>query len=114
MLLLGLFSFALIAPALPTDPESDLPSCCRRDGKHACGMMESKSPSGPAWQSARCPSFPAIKGLPTARSAAAAPQAGSWTVAAPASEPVVRTETASTRQNVHDRSCRKRGPPSLG
>jgi hypothetical protein len=70
MLLLGMFSFTLIGPALATsDSEADLPACCRRDGKHHCGMLESKagaSQAGPAWQSAKCPSFPAVKGMPAA------------------------------------------------
>lgn len=113
MLLLGLFSLALIAPALPTDPESNLPSCCRRDGKHACGMMERKTPAGPAWQSAKCPSFPTIKGLPTAPTVAAAPEAGNGTVRVLDSEPAAGPEAASPRQSSQDRSCRKRGPPSL-
>lgn len=45
-LLLLLISFGLIAPALPgmtSSGESKLPACCRKDGKHKCGM---KSMSG--------------------------------------------------------------------
>src|ERR1700743_3776323 len=39
LLLLGLFSFALISPALlAADPDSALSACCRRDGKHHCAM----------------------------------------------------------------------------
>jgi hypothetical protein len=114
MLLLGLFGFALIAPAVPAgDPESELPSCCRRDGKHACGMMERKTPAGPAWQTARCPSFPAVKGLPAARADADAPQTTTWTFSASVSEAAARLQTAPALPVVHDRSCQKRGPPTL-
>lgn len=64
ILLLFLFSFSLFGPALFVDGESNLPACCRRDGKHHCGMMSPEmtgmadSPlSGPAVDAprARCP-----------------------------------------------------------
>jgi hypothetical protein len=58
-LLLGLVSFPLIAPLLLADTDSDLPACCRRDGKHHCSMglgsvgsaetsMTDRESSGPA------------------------------------------------------------------
>jgi len=35
--LLTLFSFSLIVPLVfASDPESKLPACCRRAGKHRC------------------------------------------------------------------------------
>ena len=37
MLLLALFSFSLISPAvLASDADSKLPACCKRNGKHHC------------------------------------------------------------------------------
>src|SRR5579862_5145367 len=39
-LLLAIFSFALISPALDSGPESSLPLCCQRNGKHHCAMQE--------------------------------------------------------------------------
>ena len=64
ILLLFLFSFPLIGPALFVDAGSDLPACCRRDGKHHCGMMAqdmAETPSsGPVVSTfrTRCPFFP--------------------------------------------------------
>ena len=115
MLQLGLFSFALIAPALPNDADADLPACCRRDGKHACGMrMERTSPSGSAWQTARCPSFPAVKGLPAARAVAAPPGTPHCALAAPATVGHARYESAPVVRATRYDACRKRGPPTLG
>lgn len=38
-LLLAIFSFSLIAPALFAGQESDLPACCRRLGQHHCSLL---------------------------------------------------------------------------
>jgi hypothetical protein len=52
LLLLAVLSFPLIAPALLARNSADLPKCCRRDGKHHCGMDDQDgtagSPSGPS------------------------------------------------------------------
>ncbi len=51
-------------PALLASPESNLPACCRRDGKHHCAMMETlenqQENAGPSWKTVakKCPSFP--------------------------------------------------------
>ncbi len=73
ILLVFLFSFSLIGPALFVDAESDLPACCRRDGKHHCGMagdmaaaMADAPLSGPAADALRlkCPFYPIGATLP--------------------------------------------------
>jgi len=62
ILLLALFSFSLIAPALVADTDASLPACCRRAGKHRCAMAGTsggQSSSGPAFAAGgRCPYFP--------------------------------------------------------
>src|SRR5260370_1820015 len=75
MLLLAAFSFPLIGPALiASDTESNLPSCCRRAGKHHCAMTSTPGmadrqdlPSGPAARATRdmCPKFPKAGAVPT-------------------------------------------------
>lgn len=66
ILLVLLFSYSLIGPALLVDDHANLPACCRRDGKHHCGMAEgamANAPStGPAVAAARvkCPLFPGV------------------------------------------------------
>jgi hypothetical protein len=74
ILLVFLFSFSLIAPALFVAAESDLPACCRRNGKHHCNMaggmdgqdMADAPPSGPAADALRlkCPFYPNSATLP--------------------------------------------------
>src|SRR3954447_6818404 len=65
MMLLAIFSFSLIAPAMSASPESKLPSCCSRAGKHHCSSMGATdaqdSPSLPSLRDAgqRCPYYPA-------------------------------------------------------
>ena len=64
LLLLTLMGFSLIRPALMASKESNLPECCRRDGKHQCAMSGAKAPQshssgGPEISaSKRCAFFP--------------------------------------------------------
>jgi hypothetical protein len=66
ILLLTLFSLTLISPALFGDTESNLPACCRRDGKHHCALasmanLRLSAVSGPAFQSGEiCPYLPGL------------------------------------------------------
>ena len=63
-----------VPPIMPllvsTQPDSDLPACCRRDGKHHCSMMDSAesplAPSGVAFKKARarCEQYPTAKPVP--------------------------------------------------
>jgi len=61
ILLIALFSFSLISPALSADSDSNLPACCRRTGKHHCAAMsgaDQTSSSGQSLKSGdRCPLF---------------------------------------------------------
>src|ERR1700691_26287 len=116
ILLVFLFSFSPIAPALFVDSESNLPACCRRDGKHHCGMtdMAQTPPTGPSADTlrARCPFFPhggAVVPNPEAAMPDASQSAGISIV----------SQTASPAQAdvgyriSFDSSHRKRGPPTL-
>ena len=64
LLLLAAFSFPLIAPALLAGSTPELPSCCRRDGKHHCAMAAMYGlagiPAGPGFKAiqSKCPLFP--------------------------------------------------------
>jgi hypothetical protein len=112
ILLLALFSFSLIGPAvLASDPESNLPACCRRNGKHHCAMgTQTGSSSERSVQSGACPSFPSIRaipaaantGLPKASPAAFAPVLN-YPASHPQTEPLLRIWFSLAGQ--------KRGPP---
>lgn len=120
ILLLALFSFSLIGPALWADADSRLPACCRRDGKHHCAMMNMDQDAAQAQSSGlavraattRCPFFP--------KGGAVLPQSGAALLAAaqPARVSVlfrmaVLAEAAAGYRFSFDRSHHKRGPPSL-
>ena len=106
-------------PAFFSDPESTLPSCCRRDGKHHCAMMamiemvEQDEDAGPSWKAVqqKCAQFPkSFVGVHSVPSAPPRPNvAGDLTVSHPATkaqpETLYRISQSRTRQ--------KRGPPSL-
>ena len=116
-LLLAFFSFLLIAPALPAKAASDLPTCCRRNGKHHCAgadMADQQDlPTAPSVKAvqAKCPLFPKTAGIPALSSPLLL---GILTTAAlPHS---VRTASEKTSEN-HPHVAfvgliRQRGPPS--
>jgi hypothetical protein len=61
ILLLGMFGFAPLSPAFSGAPETNLPACCRRDGRHHCStpVPRGSSDSGPGFRSRiSCPLYP--------------------------------------------------------
>jgi hypothetical protein len=120
ILLVFLFSFSLIGPALFVDAESDLPACCRRDGKHHCGMagdmaaaMADAPLSGPAADALRlkCPFYPIGATLPEIGPAlvVASPGTGLSVV-----HQIPDAAQAKDGYRIsHFDSHRKRGPPAL-
>jgi len=118
MVLLAVFSFSLIAPALFASPEAKLPSCCTRAGKHHCSSMNGAdaqdSPSGPAVRDTRqkCPYYPNGGAVPVHSYAAL--RAGAQTFfAALVSHPAVHEQTEARYRTSFSRSRQKRGPPAL-
>jgi hypothetical protein len=121
ILLVSLFSFSLIAPALFADAQSNLPACCRRDGKHHCGMlaqdmadMAEAPPSGPAVDAlhAKCPFFP------NGRAVVPSPEGALLAASQPGRVSIVRRIVVPARAVAGYRisfntSHQKRGPPSL-
>ena len=65
-LLVAFFSFSLISPALFAISGADLPSCCRRGGKHHCGMGGEKALGDGSARavSAKCPLYPGAIATP--------------------------------------------------
>lgn len=63
ILLTLVFSLSLITPLLAASPDSQLPACCRKDGKHACAMRKTASApaNGPTVSAVKqaCPLYPA-------------------------------------------------------
>ena len=122
ILLVVLFSFSLIAPALFVDTESHLPACCRPGGKHHCAMMDREMmalyaaappSSGLAVNAVRikCPLFP--------NGGVLLPHSGAALVATtqPGVSIVSQVETQVRAEAGYrisfNRSHQKRGPPCL-
>jgi hypothetical protein len=113
-LLLALFGFSLISPAvLASDPESNLPACCRRDGKHHCAMMamQSGSPSGSTLQTARCSSFPSAGAIP-ATPAVSLPGLSQSVFTGFFTYSVGFRATETVCLSSYSRTGQKRGPPA--
>jgi len=67
-LLVALFSFALIGPALfASETDSTLPACCRRSGQHHCTTVNQADSSGPALQQGRCSVYSSAPSVPASR-----------------------------------------------
>jgi hypothetical protein len=118
ILLVFLFSFSLMGPALFVDDESNLPACCRRGGKHHCAMMDRDMAQTPSTGLAvdalrtRCPFFP--------NGGAVLPHSGAALLAAsqPAGVSIVGQIAAPAQAEAgyrtsFNRAHHKRGPPTL-
>jgi len=112
-LLLALFGFPLILPVIRVESETKLPSCCRREGKHHCGMANSASQetSGAAVRE-KCPNYPAVIALP-AFSNTILLNAAQLFFASIVKHPAVHTQTEALQRISFSRSSQKRGPPTL-
>ena len=111
------FSLQLLASLLSAEPESKLPACCRRDGKHACSMMM-KSPSASTAgnvsitrKKTSCPFYPTGKSVPASDRVVVDPvYPANW---APPSIVVDVAEQMEVRFRISfSRATQKRGPPS--
>lgn len=116
--LLAVLSLPLISAVTSANPESKLPPCCRRDGKHHCSMAMAGNDAmpetgSPAFKPAKavCASYPVAKSSPASWAflTAPAPQfAGPVTTVLQA---VAQTE--AHYRIAYNRSRQKRGPPSF-
>jgi hypothetical protein len=112
-LLVALFSFSLIAPALfASDADSKLPACCRRNGKHHCTMASGQESSGPSLHAARCADFPSASALP-ATPIAGFPGTADAAHIGLATHLAMIAHTESRSQISYSQAGQKRGPPSL-
>ena len=115
VLLIGLFSLWLISPALiASSEESNLPACCRRDGRHHCAMDTVRSDSsGPAMQGTRCSFFPVAQAVCTNPIVSLLAGISLVTLDNLASQPACHSQIESLYRSSFNRSDQKRGPPTL-
>jgi hypothetical protein len=113
MLLVALFSFSPIAPAVfASDGDSRLPACCRRGGKHGCAMMASQpaSPSGHAVQAATCRLFPPAKAIAPVRTVSLSAVSRATFAELP-SHPASRSQADAVYRIAYNRAGQQRAPP---
>jgi hypothetical protein len=114
ILLMAVFGFPLISPALfASDAESNLPACCRRGGKHHCAMMasESESQSGPLLQAGRCSFFATASATPGSPAVSLLPVSQAI-FAGLLSHPASCAQTEALCRISYSRAGQKRGPPA--
>jgi hypothetical protein len=115
--MLFIFAGNTALPALFADPESSLPACCRRDGKHHCAMMDMAGvdqDDGEAyWKSTpqKCAQFP--KTGASSCAAKTGPRRTAKIAHLVSSRPTIAAQTEALYRISHSRSREKRGPPSL-
>jgi hypothetical protein len=113
-----LFSFLLMSPAILSSPDSQLPACCRANGKHKCSMREMNmepSDDSPDVKTlrARCPYRGSVSLSAAATSRTFLPKTvGAYNTGliAHASGP---EQTEARFRISFSRTRQKRGPPSL-
>lgn len=117
MLLLLVFCSLASAPLLAStsDPENNLPACCRRNGKHHCMMLATMRQIPGTAVSAppeKCPLFP--KGISPAvtHDHWLAPPRGTWSFAIASGSPRPVAHDAISRRTQQVCAHGKRGPPA--
>lgn len=113
ILLLGVFSFLLIAPAaMAQDPEAQLPACCRTHGKHHCMMPTGNQSGGPSFQAQndRCPLFPKAGAFGSYHQTVTL-AASQRFFASIVSHPAAHAQTEALYRISYSRTGQKRGPP---
>ena len=114
LLVMVLFSFSLIGPAIfALDADSKLPACCRRAGAHRCALIgnQAESPSGVSVQTARCPFFPTATGVPANRTVSL-PGNFRTVFVGLFSHRASRPQTEVLYRISYSRAGQKRGPPT--
>jgi hypothetical protein len=113
-LLLALFGLPLILPAIRVESEAKLPACCRREGKHHCGMPDTarqQETPGAAIRE-KCSVYPGASAIP-AYSNATLLNATLAFYSSLVKHPAVQSQTEALQRISFSRSRQKRGPPVL-
>jgi hypothetical protein len=116
--LLLVFGSFVTAPLLAasSDPDSDLPACCRRLGMHHCAMR--MLPTDPSTRQVsavpeKCPMFPRAAVVIRTQDHSLAPGAAAAFFSGLQSHPACHAQTEAQRRISLDRSHQKRGPPAV-
>jgi hypothetical protein len=112
ILLAVVFGWMLMLPAFGGSAESNLPACCRKNGKHHCAMLDRLAAADASFAAVkgRCPSFPRATAAGHTKTFKASN--GQAIFAGIVGHPTVSPQTEAGYRVSHFRSKQKRGPPS--
>ena len=114
LLLLAVMISPIVALLLASSPESNLPACCRRNGKHHCAIMspEPERSSRPSLYACRCPEYPNLSFLSGSRLVYFALSRNA-SFSPPVPRPTIALSARSFDVERFSRSSQKRGPPTV-
>ena len=119
ILLTMLVSLPLILPAFVSGANAKLPACCRKNGKHGCGManMTGQAVSDSTQPvigsvKVKCPFYPSNNSGP-ATSLALNHDAAQLFFSEVISHPALHAQTEARYRISFTRACQKRGPPAF-
>ncbi len=111
--LVCVFSFLLIVPALPGSQESQLPACCRTNGKHKCAMdLLHSTDSGANAIQATCPYSGHLAMATASAGNSFVPGASAAFYGSLVSHPTQHAQIEARGRVSFSRTRQKRGPPS--
>jgi hypothetical protein len=111
ILLVAIFGVSLVGPALVADGSTNVPACCRRDGKHHCAKTDLPG-AGSAVVAPRCAEFPDAAAFPL-HFDNALPRGSQLVFGVILQYPAIAAQAAAGYRISFSRSRQKRGPPSL-
>jgi hypothetical protein len=113
ILLAAVFGWMLMLPVFAGSAESNLPACCRKNGKHHCAMMGKLPAAGVAFAAVKgkCSSFPRATAAVHIETFKLANRQAIF--AGIVGHPTVSPQTEAGYRVSHSRSEQKRGPPSF-
>jgi len=111
--LLALFILPLLSPlfALSSDPEANLPACCRRNGQHHCMMQTITHGTQVSVVPPKCPMYP--RAVSTTQHHELFCNTASLAFAAIISHPAIHRQTEARARVSLFCARQKRGPPAL-
>jgi hypothetical protein len=114
-LLLILLTCPMVTPLLAINSQSDLPACCRRNGKHHCTgnmRMPASDETQVTGAGMKCPMFPTAALVP-GHNTQISPNTSQVFYAAIAAHPAIHAQVESFYRICWSRSQQKRGSPEL-
>jgi hypothetical protein len=108
--LVALFSWSLISPAVLADAASNLPACCRRAGLHHCAVP-APGATRAGIDAAPCLQFPGMQAAPAAAKLPGLTKSPQPFYAPLVDDPITHAQPESRYRISYSRAGQKRGPP---